>query len=136
MRYYKGRPIGLLILSALITLFLIYYYLRPFFWGGTGKAYSTIFELSLWTLIVWFFIILDIILVYAVTVGFYRAKNWARIYTMILITHSAFWSLYFIFVERVWPYERYAWFVFYVIVMMYLMMSDVRDYFGVKKLFL
>ena len=136
MRYYKGRPIGLLIISVLMILFLIYYYLRPLLWGGTGKAYSTIFELSLWTLIVWFFIILDIILVYAVTVGFYRAKNWARIYTMILITHSAFWSLYFIFIERIWPYERYAWFVFYIIIMMYLMMSDVRDYFGVKKLFL
>ena len=47
MRYYKGRPIGLLILSVLITLFLIYYYLRPFLWGGAGKAYSNIFELSL-----------------------------------------------------------------------------------------
>ena len=133
MRYYKGRPIGLLVLSVLITLFFIYYYLRPFLWGRTGEVYSDMFELSLWNLIVWFFIILDIILVYAVTVGFYRAKNWARIYTMIIITHSALWSLYFIFIERVWPYERYAWFVFYVIIMMYLLMSEIREYFGVQK---
>jgi len=39
-----------------------------------------------------------------------------------------------IFIVRVWPYERYVWFVFYVIVIMYLMMSDVREYFAVKKL--
>jgi len=136
MRYYKGRPIGLLILSVLTILFLIYYYLRPFLWGGTGSAYSSIFEISLWTLVVWFFIILDIILAYAVTIGFYRAKNWARIYAMILFTHSAFWTIYFLFIVKVWPYERYTWFVFYVIVMMYLMISEVREYFGVKKLFL
>ena len=136
MKYYKGRPIGLWIISVLTILFLIYYYLRPFVWGGTRSAYSSIFEISLWTLVVWFFIILDIILAYAVTVGFYRAKKWARIYTMIITTHSAFWTLYFLFIEKVWPYERYTWFVFYVIVMMYLMMSEVREYFGVKKLFL
>lgn len=136
MKYYKDRPIGLLIISILMILFLIYYYLRPFLWGGTGSAYTPLFEISLWTLVVWINIILDIILVYAVTIGFYRAKNWARIYTMIIITHSAFWTLYFLFIKKVWPYERYTWFVFYVIVMIYLVMSEVREYFGVKKVFL
>jgi len=32
--------------------------------------------------------------------------------------------------------ERYIWLVYYVIVIVYLMMSDVREYFGVKKLFI
>jgi hypothetical protein len=81
----------------------------------------------------WISLILDIFLVYAVTIGFYKAKNWARIYTMIVLSIPAFFSVYFIFIKRVWPYERYAWLVLYVIVISYLMMSEVREYFGVKK---
>ena len=136
MRYIRDRPIGLWILSVLMILFIIYYYTRPLLWGGDISSYTLFTFSGWWTLVVWTSIILDIILAYAVTIGFYKAKNWARIYTMIIISHSAFWTLYFLFIKRVWPYERYTWFIFYVIVMMYLMMSHVREYFGVKKLFL
>jgi hypothetical protein len=84
----------------------------------------------------WISLIFDIFLVYAVTIGFNKAKNWARIYTMIALSIPAFFSVYFIFIERTWPYERYTWLVFYVIVISYLMMSEVREYFGVKKWFI
>ena len=94
------------------------------------------FELSFWGFVIWFNIILEIIGIYAVTVGFYKAKNWARLFTIAMFIHSSFWNLYLLFVEKVWPYERYVWLVFYVIVIEYLMMSDTREYFGVKKVFL
>ena len=134
MKYYKDRPLGLWILAVLIILFLIYYYTSPvLIWGMDPTSYALI-NFSGWlTIAGWISLILDIFLVYAVTIGFHKANNWARIYTMIVLTIPAFFSIYFIFIERVWPYERYTWLVFYVIVISYLMMSEVREYFGVKK---
>ena len=136
MKYYKNRPIGLWILAVSVILFTIYYHIRPFLWGADISIYSPMFEFTLWGFIIWINIILEIIGIYAVTYGFYYKKNWARLYTIAFTCFSSFWTLYFLFYVRVWPYERYSWFVFYVIVIMYLMMSDVREYFGVKKLFL
>ena len=137
MKYFKGKPIGLWILAVWIILFLIYYYTSPvLIWGMDLSSYALI-NFSGWlTIAGWISVILDIFLVYAVTIGFYNAKNWARIYTMIILSIPAFFSVYFIFIKRVWPYERYAWLVFYVIVISYLMMFEVREYFGVKKLFI
>jgi len=137
MKYYKGKPIGLWILAVLIILFIIYYYSSPVLvWGMDPSSYALI-NFSGWLSIAgWISVILDIFLIYAVTIGFSKAKNWARIYTMIVLSIPAFFSVYFLFIERVWPYERFAWLVFFVIVISYLMMSEVREYFGVKKWFL
>ena len=136
MKYIKDRPVGLWVLTVSIILFMIYYYIRPLLWGADLTVYSSMFELSLWGVAIWFNITLDIVGVYAVTVGFSKAKNWARLYTIAIFIHSSFWNVYLLFIVRVWPYERYVWLVFYVIVIVYLMMSHVRAYFGVKKLFL
>ena len=133
MKYYKNRPIGLWILAVLIPLFEITYYLRPIV-SGYVSPYGSILTFSSWAVFVWFNIALSIIVIYAVTIGFYKRKNWARLYTIAYFCYSSIGNLYVIFIVRVWPYERYVWFVFYVIVIMYLMMSDVREYFRVKKL--
>jgi hypothetical protein len=134
MKYYKGKPIGLWILAVWIILSLIYYYTSPvLIWGMEPSSYPIVNFTGWLTIAGWISLILDIFLVYAVTIGFYEAKNWARIYTMIVLSIPAFFSVYFIFIKRVWPYERYAWLVLYVIVLSYLMMSEVREYFGVKK---
>ena len=105
MKQIKDRPIGLWILAVSIILFTIYYHIRPFLWGGSISVYSPMFELSLWGFVIWFNIILEIIGIYAVTVGFYKAKNWARLFTIAMFIHSSFWNLYLLFVEKVWPYE-------------------------------
>ena len=136
MNYHKDRPVGLWTLAASVIIFTIYYHVRPHFWGADLSIYSQMFELTLWGIVIWINIILEIIGIYAVTVGFYKARNWARLFTIAMFFHSTFWTLYFLFVERVWPYERYFWLVYYVIVIAYLLMSDVREYFGVKKLLL
>ena len=133
MKYFKNRPIGLWILSVLIPLFEITYYLRPIV-SGYVSPYGSILTFSSWAVFVWFNIALSIIVIYAVTIGFYKRKNWARLYTIAYFCYSSIGNFYVIFIVRVWPYERYVWFVFYVIVIMYLMMSDVREYFRVKKL--
>jgi hypothetical protein len=137
MKYYKGKPIGLMILAAWTIIFLVYYYTSPvLIWGMDPSSYALINFKGWLSIAGWISLILDIFLVYAVTIGFYKAKNWARIYTILVLSIPAFFSVYFIFIERVWPYERYLWIVFYVIVISYLMMSEVREYFEVKKWFL
>ncbi len=133
MRYFQKVPPGLKILAVSVIFFTIYYHINPFLWGADISIYYPMFTFTLWGFFIWLNIILEIIGIYAVTVGFYRAKNWARIFTIAMFVHSSFWNLYILFVERVWPYERYIWLVYYVIVIMYLLMSDVRDYFVVKK---
>ena len=131
MRYFQKVPPGLQILAISVILFTIYYHINPFLWGADISIYHPMFTFTLWGFFIWLNIILEIIGIYAVTIGFYKAKNWARIFTIAMFVHSSFWNLYILFVERVWPYERYIWLVYYVIVIMYLLMSDVRDYFVV-----
>jgi len=82
--------------------------------------------------IMWFNTILEIIAIYAVTVGFYKAKNWARLFTIFFFSFSAYWTLHYLFIERGWPYERYIWLCYFVFVIAYLFMSDVQDYFSKK----
>ncbi len=132
MKYYKDRPIGLWIFAVVIPLFEITYYLRPII-SGYVSPYGSILTFSLWTVFVWFNIALSIVVIYAVTIGFYKRKNWARLYIIAYVCYSSIGNLYVIFIVRVWPYERYVWFVFYVIIVMYLMMSDVSEYFRVKS---
>ena len=129
MRYYRGMPLGLWIVAISVILFTIYYHIQPFLWGADISIYAPMFTLSLWGFFIWLNIILEIIGIYAVTIGFYKAKNWARIYTIALFLFSSFWALYFLLVGRVWPYERYLWFIYYLIIICYLFMSDIRDYF-------
>jgi hypothetical protein len=49
--------------------------------------YSSMFELSFWGFVIWFNIILEIIGIYAATVEFYKAKNWARLFTIVMFIH-------------------------------------------------
>jgi len=134
MKYYKNMPFGLWVIAIYTILFTIYYHISPIVvWGGDFSIYEPMFTFSTWGLFIWVNIILEVIAIYAATYGFFKAKNWARLYTIALTAFSSFWTLYFLFIERVWPYERYLWFVSYVLVIVYLLLSDVREYFGVKN---
>jgi hypothetical protein len=133
MLEYKGKPLGIWILSIYIPLFLIYYYIRPLMWGNDGSAYENLIEPTSFAVFAWVSIILDLILAYAVIAGFHKAKNWARVYTIIIMGFGSFWSLYFLIIEQVWPYERFTWLVINVAIIVYLLLEDTRSYFGVKR---
>ena len=133
MKYYYGMPIGLWFIAISNIIFTLYYYIRPFLWGADVSIYDPMLSLTPWGLFMWFNTILEIIGIYAVTYGFYYSKNWARLFTIFFFCFSAFWTLYFLFIERVWPYERYIWLCYYVFVIVYLSMSDVKEYFINRK---
>jgi len=126
-------PVGLWIVAISVILFTIYYHIQPFLWGADISIYEPMFTLTPWGFVIWFNIVLEIIGIYAVTIGFYNAKNWARWYTIAMFVYSSFWNYYLLFVENVWPYERYIWLIYYVIIIAYLLMSNIRDYFVETK---
>ena len=126
MRYYKGMPFGLWFIAISTILFTIYYHVRPFLWGADLSVYDPMFTFTFWGFFIWLNIGLEVVGIYAVTAGFYRAKNWARLYTIFLTCFSAFWTLYFLFIERVWPYERFLWLCYFVFVIVYLLMSEIQ----------
>ena len=102
-------------------------------WGNDGSAYENLIEPTGFAVFAWASIFLDLILVYAVTAGFHQAKNWARVYTIIIMGFGSFWSLYFLIIEQIWPYERFTWLVINVAIIVYLLLEDTRSYFGVKR---
>jgi len=130
MENIKNTPVGIRLFSAVIILFFIYYYstqlIYPLYTGDL--SYSLFYSFSIITAVFWIDFILTIILLYAVTIGFYRAKNWARLYTIFYLSYSALGALTMIYYR--WKiYERYLYFALYVILIMYLNFEHVKAYF-------
>ena len=88
MKYYKGMPVGLWFIAITNILFTIYYYIRPILQGAELSIYAPMFTLTSWGFFMWFNTGLEIIGIYAVTVGFYKAKNWARLFTLFFFYHQ------------------------------------------------
>jgi len=126
----KKMPFGLIIISIIIVLFEIWYY-SPLLLG-TYQMMDTLYEISTWSLFVYFNILLSLIAIFSVTYGFYKARNWSRLYIIFYLSYSSFWAIIMMFILR--PSDnvintRYLFFVFYVIIICYLLMSWVKDYF-------
>ncbi len=133
MKYLKEMPIGLWFITITYVLYAIFYYIKPFLPGGDPSIYLLMFNPTDIGFFLWFDTCLKISAVYAVTVGFYKAKKWARFLTLFYFSFSAFWALFFIFVIKVIPYKRYLLFLYCVLVISYLMMTDIKEYFLLEK---
>ena len=124
----EDRLAVLWILTAVIILFEIYYWYPVY--TGQYEHIDLVFTFSRLAVLFWSSLVLDIVLLYAITFGFYRRKNWARLYTILYFSYSGFWALVMMFIVRWKVYERYVFFIFYVLVIMYLLLSHVKEYFG------
>ncbi len=138
MRNTNNIPIGIKLFSTVIILFTIYYYstqlIYPLYTGDL--SYSLFYSFSIITALFWIDFVLTITLLYAVTIGFYRAKNWTRLYTIFYLSYSALGALTMIYLR--WRlFERYLYFVLYVILIVYLNFEHVRVYFkkGIDTVF-
>ena len=128
MKKTRSIPIGIWLFAVIIILFCLYYYYPLYM--GTWENIESILTISGWALFVWFDITLTIIAIIAVTYGFYKAKNLARLYMIFYLLLASFWAIVSIFVMKWQVYEHYLYFVLYVILLMYLNLSHVKDYFG------
>jgi len=126
------RPIGIMIFPVIIILFNIYYWFPVY--SGNWEPESSIFSISLFAIFFWFNIILVIIELYAVTIGFFNAKNWARQYEISYLSYSSFWAIMSMFVIDWQVFEHYVYFIIYVVLISYLLQSPIKEYFTSKKL--
>jgi hypothetical protein len=133
MKYFKDRPVGIWIFPVIIIIFNLYYY-HPLY-TGTWEHIESILSFSKWAFFVWTDITLSIIAIFAVTYGFYKAKNLARLYMIGYLLLSSFWAIISMYVIHWQVYEHYLYLVVYTILIMYLMMSNVKEYFKKQSRF-
>ena len=127
MIYIKGKPIWIWLYATSVIIFNIYYY-YPIY-SGTWNYIDSLFFLSEWSIFVWFNIILSLIEIYAVTIGFYKGLNLARLYEIYYLIYSAFWANISIYFMRWQIFEHYIYFVLYVVLICWLLLSPVKEYF-------
>ena len=132
MEKIRNILVGIKLFVGVIVLFIIYYYVSQLIYPlyTSEVSYSWFLSFSTLTILFWIDVILTIVLLYAVTIGFYKAKNWARLYAIFYLFLSSLGALAMIYYFRWKIFERYLYFVFYVILIMYLNMSYVKTYFN------
>ena len=129
MRYIKDRPIWIWLFAIVIIFFDLYYYYPLYTGTGAWKHIDSILTFSEWSIFVWLNIILTIIELFSVTIGFYKRLNWARLYEIGYLSYSAFWANVSIYLMRWQIYEHYGYFVLYIILICWLLMSPAKEYF-------
>ena len=122
-----SKPLGIWIFPAIIFMLNLYYWYPVY--TGNWESIDSIFEASLFSGFFWINIILTFIGIYAVTIGFHRAKNWARLYEIGYLSYSSFWALASMFVMRWQTIEHYIYLIIYLILISYLLMSPIKEYF-------
>lgn len=126
----KDRPYGIWIFAFIIIILNLYYWYPVY--SGNWESINLIFDFSPFMIFFWFNIILVLIEIYAVTIGFYNAKKWARYYEIGYLSYSSFWAIMSMFVIRWQVIEHYLYFLIYVILIVYLFLTPIKRYFGYK----
>jgi hypothetical protein len=131
MEKIRNIPVGIKLFIAVILIFKLYYYVSQLIYPLYTDVItnSWFFSFTTLNLLFWIDAILTIILLYAVTIGFYRLKNWARLYTIFYLFISSLGALAMIYYFNWKIFEWYLYFVLYVVLIMYLNMSNVKTYF-------
>lgn len=90
---------------------------------------TTILSVSLRSLMIWIDVLLAVLSLVLIPYGFSTAKNWSRIFALIVLTWALFRSIVYISMTG----EKILGFVFFVLLfisLLYLLMSGVKRYFG------
>lgn len=125
MKKLNEIPIGILLFVVFIVAFDICYFYILINYGPLSKL--SVF--SMVSIVMWIDILLTTISLFVIPYGFLNGRNWARMFAMIFILWSAFWAICSIIARHriIW---HYLLFVVYVVLIMYLLMSHVKAYFG------
>jgi len=127
----KDIPLGINISIVFIIGLLIYYFYRII----TYSDYSVFFEPSARLIVIWTDIILSIILLIFGIYGLFNGRSWARYFVMFYLIWSSLWAITMIY-YKIEIIEHYLFFICYILIMMYLLMSNTRTFFqkSYKKL--
>jgi hypothetical protein len=128
----KKRPLGILLfIGIIIVLASIYFFYLgySFFYGE--EALQDFLSLSSRSLLMWVDIILTATSVLVIPIGFVKRKKWVWFYAVVFLSWSAVGAIVYLLMtgEKV---LRYLLFAVYTVLLMYLLMSSVRNYFTVQ----
>lgn len=123
-------PSGIIVFVVFIVVldFLYFYILGNAMISGSINL-TTILSVSTRSLITWIDLLLTILSLTLIPYGFSTAKNWSRIFALVVLTWAMFRSIMYISITG----EKIIGFVFFVLLfifLLYLLMSPVKRYFG------
>jgi hypothetical protein len=126
----RKNPLGILIFIGFIILVdVIFFIYRGNSLLFSYNEYATFFSFSLDSVVMWLDMVLTLLSFLIIPYGFLRRKNSARIFAFVFLTYSLIRILLYIVMTG----EKtigLLFFSFFVIAMMYLLMSSVTLYFG------
>lgn len=131
-RNIASKPFGLWIFPIVVFLLNLYYWYPVY--SGRWESIDSIFEISLFSCFFWINVILTFVGIYAVTIGFHRAKNWARLYEIAYLSYSSFWAIVSMFIMRWQVIEHYIYLIIYIVLTTFLLLSPIEEYFKKNKI--
>jgi len=127
------KPFGLRLIPLIFILFFLYYYiLSPGLVDSSQGFIDSLFSGSLFSIFAWIDIVLSILVLIAVTYGFSQRKSWAHYFVMGYLVYSSFWALVCIFLFQWQIIAHYLYLMLYILILCYLLFSDVTRYFSKK----
>ena len=126
----KELPIGIILFIVFIIIldianlsYLTYYLMYVDEYLTAFLSFSTV------SIMMWIDVLLTTLSLIIIPYGFIKRKNWARIYALVFLSWSAFKTIGYIIMtgEKIIPFLL---FIMYVLLIMYLLMSSVKRYFG------
>jgi hypothetical protein len=117
-------PAGLYALIAAIILLDIYYFYKL----SINPPTEQLLKITFLSLIIWVNIIIVILSIIIIPYGFIKQKKYAHNFAIIFLLWFLFWNILML-VYREEIIMHYTLFVIMVILLMYLLMSNVKKYF-------
>lgn len=130
MKETKSIPVGIMLFIVfIIILDVVYLYYLVYYLLFVEGYLTAFFTFPLSSLLMWTDVLLTTSSLFVIPYGFLNGRNWARIFAFVFILWSAFWAITMI-ITRKEIIIHYLLFVIYVVLIMYLLMSHVKTYFG------
>ncbi len=130
----KEVPIGIIVfLIFIIILDAIFL----FFLGNAllfvYSDYIAFFSFSLMSIVMWIDVLLSVLSLIIIPYGFVKKKNWARIFAFVFLSWSLLRTIQYIATTG----EKtigYLFFVLFIVSLMYLLSSSVKNYFKINTM--
>ena len=126
----KEYPIGIILfIIFIIVLDVAYLFYLVYYLMFVDDYLTTFLSFSIVSIVMWIDALFTTLSLVIIPYGFIKRRNWARIYTLVFLSWSAFGAIGYIVMTGEKTF-RYLLFVIYVLFVMYLLMSTAKRYFG------
>ena len=133
----KEMPPGISIFLVLFIIFEVYYFFIDFLLMGLYPFYGYVLG-SLqnvpYLLVMLFLYVIFAFALYKITIGFIFREDWARKFAILFSIWGSLWTIWAMIIgNRI--VENLVFFIIYVVIIIYLLSSYVKEYFEKVKVF-